>query len=138
MSNDSRYLAAYKTYSLDANFPFEETPGYCVWCGKLRPSKRKARFCLRNSDRPYDWCYFDFQAWWFSRPRFQRVILVRDDFTCQLCKIRPRFQTRPGRNLPNLKMLHVDHIQALVRGGKTELANLQTLCRRCNLKKGAK
>ncbi|MCW5775769.1 MAG: HNH endonuclease [Phycisphaeraceae bacterium] len=34
-------------------------------------------------------------------------------------------------------MLHVDHILAWSNGGETVLANLQTLCDRCNLGKGA-
>lgn len=34
--------------------------------------------------------------------------------------------------------LTVDHIVAEIRGGKTTLANLQTLCRSCNCRKGAR
>ena len=34
--------------------------------------------------------------------------------------------------------LHVDHIVPRARGGKTELGNLQTLCRPCNQQKGAR
>ncbi len=34
--------------------------------------------------------------------------------------------------------LHVDHIVPVSRGGKTELGNLQLLCRFCNISKGAK
>lgn len=34
--------------------------------------------------------------------------------------------------------LHVDHIVPVARGGKTELGNLQLLCRFCNISKGAK
>lgn len=33
---------------------------------------------------------------------------------------------------------HIDHIVALARGGANEVANLQLLCPRCNLKKGAR
>lgn len=32
--------------------------------------------------------------------------------------------------------LEVDHIYPISKGGKTEMSNLQTLCHRCNVKKG--
>lgn len=34
--------------------------------------------------------------------------------------------------------LQVDHIVPISRGGRTELGNLQILCRRCNISKGAR
>lgn len=46
----------------------------------------------------------------------------RDNFRCVLC----------GSEEP----LSVDHIVAESRGGSTTIENLQTLCRRCNSKKG--
>jgi 5-methylcytosine-specific restriction endonuclease McrA len=33
--------------------------------------------------------------------------------------------------------LHVDHVTPWSKGGETTLANLQTLCNKCNLGKGA-
>ena len=33
---------------------------------------------------------------------------------------------------------HVDHVRALARGGRHEVGNLQLLCPRCNLVKGAR
>lgn len=36
----------------------------------------------------------------------------------------------------NDRKLHVDHIQPVSRGGKTEIGNLQALCYRCNTQKG--
>jgi 5-methylcytosine-specific restriction protein A len=48
----------------------------------------------------------------------------RDDFRCRGCGSR--------------RYLHVDHILAISAGGTNALENLQTLCRSCNSKKGAK
>lgn len=48
----------------------------------------------------------------------------RDNFTCQHCGKR--------------KYLTIDHIYPESKGGKTELSNLQTLCKSCNSKKGTK
>lgn len=51
-------------------------------------------------------------------------IWERDDFRCQVCGSR--------------HYLEVDHIFPESRGGETVPDNLQTLCQRCNRKKGAK
>jgi 5-methylcytosine-specific restriction endonuclease McrA len=48
----------------------------------------------------------------------------RDNFTCKLCGSRT--------------YLHADHVIPESKGGETTLENLQTLCRRCNSKKGNK
>ena len=56
------------------------------------------------------------------RLRFQ--VLQRDNFTCRFCGRSPA--TEIG------VILEVDHIFAWSRGGETLLANLQTLCDRCN------
>ena len=58
----------------------------------------------------------------------QRVkwrILRRDNFTCQECGCTER-------------PLHVDHVVARANGGSNDETNLQALCDRCNLRKGAK
>jgi len=55
-------------------------------------------------------------------------ILKRDNYRCQVC----------GLSAKEGVVLHVDHIKALARGGKTEIDNLHTLCERCNLGKGVK
>jgi hypothetical protein len=52
------------------------------------------------------------------------VVLVRDGGRCRKC-----------RRAINLEM---DHIVPVSKGGKTEEANLQTLCRRCNRAKSKK
>jgi len=51
-------------------------------------------------------------------------VFERDDFTCQVCGKR--------------RMLQADHIFPESKGGLTILKNLQTLCKRCNVKKGNK
>lgn len=51
-------------------------------------------------------------------------ILRRDGFCCQSCGA----QDRP---------LHVDHVIARINGGSDADENLQALCDKCNLQKGA-
>lgn len=58
----------------------------------------------------------------------REAIKLRDNYTCAIC----------GNSVykePNL-LLEVDHIKPISQGGKTEASNLQTLCWRCNRKKG--
>ena len=58
-------------------------------------------------------------------PKEKWFILRRDDFKCQACWA----EDRP---------LHVDHIVARANGGSNDESNLQALCDKCNLRKGAK
>lgn len=52
------------------------------------------------------------------------AIYKRDNYRCKKCGSK--------------KNLEVDHIYPIAKGGKTTFNNLQTLCHRCNVKKGAK
>ena len=52
------------------------------------------------------------------------VIFERDNFTCLICGATDN--------------LSVDHVLAESKGGATTLDNLQTLCRSCNSRKGAR
>ena len=61
------------------------------------------------------------------RLRFQ--VLQRDRFACRSCGASPA--TQAGIEL------HVDHVTPWSKGGDTIFENLQTLCNRCNLGKGA-
>lgn len=61
--------------------------------------------------------------------RLRYRVLVRDRFRCVLCG------ASPATHLPC--DLHVDHITPYSHGGRTELANLRTLCAPCNLGKGS-
>lgn len=56
-------------------------------------------------------------------------ILKRDNFKCVICGA--------DANTHGV-ILHVDHIKPVAKGGLTVEENLQTLCRDCNLGKGAK
>lgn len=58
------------------------------------------------------------------------TVLKRDNFKCVLCGASPAL--RPG------VQLHVDHIFPFSKGGKTEIGNLRTLCKDCNLGKAAR
>ncbi|WP_439582432.1 homing endonuclease associated repeat-containing protein [Dyadobacter bucti] len=54
-------------------------------------------------------------------------VLKRDNFSCVQCG------ASPAKGY--LGELHIDHIKAWSKGGKTEIINLQTLCVQCNLGK---
>ncbi len=51
-------------------------------------------------------------------------IFARDNYRCKKCA--------------TMECLTVDHIKPIKHGGTNDLNNLQTLCRSCNAKKGAK
>ncbi len=61
--------------------------------------------------------------------RLRYQVLQRDRYTCCSCGESPA--SKIGVEL------QVDHVMPWSRGGETTLANLQTLCSRCNLGKGA-
>lgn len=51
-------------------------------------------------------------------------VFRRDDFTCQQCG--------------SSSDLTIDHIHPVALGGSNEIENLQTLCKSCNSRKGAR
>lgn len=57
-------------------------------------------------------------------PFLRQAIHQRDGWRCLHCGTTER--------------LELDHIRPWSKGGKTEIGNLQTLCRSCNYEKGAK
>jgi hypothetical protein len=62
------------------------------------------------------------------RAKLRYDILTRDKFRCVKC----------GAKQDERTQLHVDHIKPVSRGGTNDPSNLQTLCARCNLGKGAR
>jgi 5-methylcytosine-specific restriction endonuclease McrA len=138
----SRYLPG-RMIEGDARYrPFPK--GQCQWCGKELPRRCKS-YCPANlietyagSGKFYGWseCWAAFYDYWYRRPRFQRLILLRDNFTCQRCGAQPTVTDQAGITRPDLHGLHVDHILPFSKGGPTILENLQLLCVACNLSKG--
>ncbi len=59
-------------------------------------------------------------------PSLRFTVFKRDSYTCQYC----------GRRAPDV-VLHVDHILAWSKGGRTEADNLRTACSVCNLGKSS-
>lgn len=142
----SRYIPGDLLLVGDARWrPFPA--GQCQWCGKLLP-KGYRTFCAPEErqtypDSPhtfkYPACAIAYSWYWYTRPRFQRLILLRDNFTCQQCGLRPTaVSEKDGIERPDLHLLHIDHIVPYSKCYKTEMSNLQVLCAQCNLKKGAK
>jgi 5-methylcytosine-specific restriction endonuclease McrA len=54
----------------------------------------------------------------------RQYVFQRDRYQCQSC----------GQTTDECQ-LTIDHIIPLFRGGKNDISNLQTLCRRCNQRK---
>lgn len=73
---------------------------------------------------------------WMARERskltagLRYLVLKRDDFSCKSCGASPVESSGV--------QLEVDHIRSIEQWGRTELSNLQTLCRNCNRGKGAR
>lgn len=60
-------------------------------------------------------------------PQLRLAVLKRDRFRCRYC----------GASSGTGVELHIDHIVPVAKGGKTDLKNLQSLCKPCNYGKGA-
>lgn len=104
-----------------------------------------------------DWADIDYEGGNGSAPfaadpvraQVRAEVFLRDDFTCRDCGWRPpeevipaeydgRYGFGPFCVFPAERALHVDHIVSRARGGRSVVANLQTLCGSCNATKGAR
>jgi hypothetical protein len=156
---DNRYLHSAKV-SLAVDLTLAE-PGHCQWCNGELVGRAK-RFCpvrgrcwlcwdtAEMRDKNYHQCLcgrgtyevskcaYSYRMFWYVIPRFKRAVFLRDDFTCQACQVRPTIRNEYGVILPDVSQLAIDHIHPYARGGKTQLDNLQVLCRPCNGRKSAK
>lgn len=140
-----RYLEADRV-KLQAAAPAFVEPRHCLWCNKpltgkatkfCRPTEEEKRLYRYNYVEPViSKCNLHFYNWWYSRPAYVRATFIRDNFTCQECGLHPMREDRPW--LPDLSKLECDHIIPIARGGETSMDNLQTLCKKCNRKKGIK
>lgn len=123
------------------DFPWMEIKkGVCRWCGGPAKTPRSTWCGTRNEHYRDGWmmpCNSAIYQWWWQASALRRAIFHRDNFMCQLCGASPTRELR-GRAVPDLSGLHMDHIIPIVGGGKTEWVNLQTLCAKCNLRKGGR
>lgn len=72
-------------------------------------------------------------------PKDKEAIFKRDNKTCQICGISYDFVEDLCEGLGDYLLLEIDHIQSVSQGGTgAEEENLQSLCWRCNRKKGGK
>jgi hypothetical protein len=92
--------------------------GFLDHDGRIHDWDEYAHFGQRRGKSPLR------RAWEAMAKRMRPVVFARDGYQCVRC----------GATQP----LEADHKLALERGGSNDLTNLQTLCRPCNRKKGAK
>ncbi|MCR5798231.1 MAG: HNH endonuclease [Eubacterium sp.] len=74
----------------------------------------------------------------YITPKLKDYVLERDDYTCQICGISKGLLDSFIPHLGDYLLLEVDHIIPVAKGGMgNDPNNLQTLCWRCNRKKGS-
>ena len=129
-----RYLPAHKVYLETAVNLMPK--GYCQWCGKSLAGTRSRRFCPPIENRYV--CGLAWFFFWQSTPTFKRAVMIRDNFTCVFCGVECITKNKHGVTIPALGEIEIDHIIPVAKGGKATLDNLQTACKKCNRKKGAK
>ncbi len=83
----------------------------------IEPTEESARWMFSSKEMPRE-------VWEMVR----LLVLQRDDYTCRMCGL-------PG-DAPTA-VLQCDHIVPRSLGGTNSPYNLQTLCKECNIRKGA-
>ena len=113
---------------------FSEAVIICLLAGLLLLSAMFARFVANVRRKEYK------QKEVASRRRITKktreAVLLRDDYTCQICGISRGYMDELCPGLGDYLLLEVDHITSVSNGGTgKDSKNLQTLCWRCNRKK---
>lgn len=144
---EARIIAAYRERRFRA----------CETCGKIMPARGNVRrWCsrvcrnaspdwleLRRQNRRKRGRWHNGNGQHRARARGRQVergvtplrILTRDGWRCRVCGCATPSRLR-GTCAPNAP--EVDHIVPLAMGGGHSWANVQCLCRTCNIEKGAK
>jgi 5-methylcytosine-specific restriction enzyme A len=113
---------------------------FCIRCGATIPTGTGG-YCKRHArggaskGTPGGARNGSTRGWRKLRP----LVLARDGYRCTHRDPHGRrceYVEPPGTVTPS--RLHVDHITPRARGGTDDLANLATLCRTHNLRKGAR
>ena len=130
---DSRIIKCRTEYTITICLYYENM------AGKLRDSKGvrfPANTILKYLDKLSDKCgkFYNDREIWDALCRVERAkvtnkmrfsIYKRDGYRCRIC----------GRSGTS-NNLEIDHIKPIAKGGKSTYSNLQTLCHRCNARKG--
>lgn len=101
------------SYSRDVKWDFDGLRSGLVAVKQIQVTQSSATF-LRQQERNR------------MTQSLRYTVLKRDQHRCSACGATPQAHG---------VSLHVDHIVPVSKGGKTEIANLQTLCAACNLGK---
>ena len=108
----------------------KEIPKQCVFCHQVFITmKRNQKYCSSGCYKAASRLHLiswkkEHGATLLLKLRFE--VFLRDLFRCRYC----------GRTAKDGAILEADHVIPVKEGGKTELENLVTSCRECNLGKG--
>lgn len=103
------------------------------WWGYVKELLDANLWSCENSEKPthlQDWHLVPQDLWVYEFGRnyeylaHREKVFSRDSYTCVFCGA--------------TEDLTLDHILPISKGGGNELSNLQTLCRSCNSRKGAR
>lgn len=111
----------------------------CRECGSaFEAARKKAYCCSPECSKRFSRRCRDYAKRTTALP-FEKLsprsVFERDGWTCQECGV-PTPEAKRGTTEPNSPEL--DHILPLSRGGTHTYANVQCLCRQCNMRKGAR